>query len=261
MKNFRTLNLVSLGILLAVNGLANALPLNGQNTASVSAKYPSLFTPAGYVFSIWGLIYIALIGFAVFPFLTGVPRITRLERVGGWFTAANLINAAWLFAWHWEILGLSVFLMAGLLASLIIIYIKLEIGLHGRVNPIEQWLIDFPISLYLGWICVATVANISAALVGAGWNGFGIAPAVWTILMITVVTLLGLLMIGRRNAITLPAVLVWALIGIRMQPGQNASVGLAAGLAAFVLLVFLMFRLLKARQQAFLAARGNRPTD
>ena len=261
MSKWRLINALTFAVMLVVNALANALPLNGKNTGEISALYPVLFTPAGYVFSIWGLIYLALIGFSVFQALPGQMNNVRINRIGGWFALSNILNAAWLFAWHWGYLWLSVLIMVGLLASLIVIYTRLEIGLHGRISPLEQTLVDFPFSLYLGWISVATIANVSAALYDSGWNGFGLAPQVWAIIMIGVTAILGMLMINRRNAFTFPVVLIWALIGIRLRPDQIESVGTAAAAAAFILLLYLTFRLLRARQLEMLHARGTRPTD
>lgn len=261
MSKWRLINALTLAGMLVVNALANALPLNGKNTGEISDSYPVLFTPAGYVFSIWGLIYIALIGFAVFQALPAQRANERINRIGGWFALSNVMNMAWLFAWHWEVLWLSVVFMLGLLACLLVIYTRLEIGLHARTSPMEQTMVDFPFSLYLGWISVATIANVSAALYASGWNGFGLAPQVWTVIMIIVAAVLGLLMIQRRNALAYPAVLIWALIGIRVRPDQNETVGTAAAAAAFLLLLYLTFRLLRERQMEFIRARGTRPTD
>lgn len=261
MSKWRLINALTLAGMLVVNALANALPLNGKNTGEISDSYPVLFTPAGYVFSIWGLIYIALIGFAVFQALPAQRANDRINRIGGWFALSNVLNMAWLFAWHWEVLWLSVVFMVGLLACLLVIYTRLEIGLHARTSPMEQTMVDFPFSLYLGWISVATIANVSAALYASGWNGFGLAPQVWTVIMIIVAAVLGLLMIQRRNALAYPAVLIWALIGIRVRPDQNETVGTAAAAAAFLILLYLTFRLLRERQMEFIRARGTRPTD
>lgn len=261
MNKWRIFNAMTLVIMLIANTLANALPLNGKTTADISNSYPVLFTPAGYVFSIWGLIYLALIGFTVFQALSGQQAHPRIERIAGWFGLANLLNTGWIFAWHWEILWLSVILMLGLLACLLVIYNRLEIGLHDRINPLEQALVDFPFSLYLGWISVATIANVSVALLAAGWNGFGVSPEIWAVVMIGIATLLGLLMIHRRNAIAYPAVLIWSFIGIRVRPDQVEAVGAAAAVAAFILLIYLTLRMLRARQLSFLQARGDRPTD
>lgn len=261
MNKWRIVNALTLTIMLIVNTLANTLPLNGKTTAEISDSYPVLFTPAGYVFSIWGLIYLALIGFTVFQALPGQQTNSRIERIGGWFALANLLNAGWIFAWHWELLGLSVILMLGLLTCLLVIYTRLEIGLHPPLHPMERALVDFPFSLYLGWISVATIANISAALYAAGWNGLGLAPEIWAVIMIGVATLIGLLMIHRRNAVVYPAVLIWAFIGIRLRPEQVEVVGTAAGVAAFILLIYITLRMLRARQKMLLEARGERPTD
>jgi hypothetical protein len=261
MSKWRLMNALTMAGMLLVNALANTLPLNGKNTGEISDSYPVLFTPAGYVFSIWGLIYLALIGFSVYQALPAQMNHPRINRIGGWFTLANVLNIAWLFAWHWEVLWLSVVLMLGLLACLLIIYTRLEIGLHARISSLEQALVDFPFSLYLGWISVATIANVSAALFDSNWNGFGLAPQVWAIIMIGVTAILGLLMISRRNALTYPVVLIWALLGIRLRPDQIEPVGTVAAAAAFILLLYLTFRLLRARQLEMLRARGTRPTD
>ncbi len=261
MNNSRLINTVTLTIMLIVNTLANTLPLNGKTTAEIFDSYPVLFTPAGYVFSIWGLIYLVLIGFTIFQALPGQQANPRIERIGGWFALANLLNAGWIFAWHWEMLELSVILMLGLLTCLLVIYTRLEIGLHPPLHPVERALVDFPFSLYLGWISVATIANVSAALYTAGWNGLGLSPEIWAVIMIGVATVIGLLMIHRRNAVAYPSVLIWAFIGIRLRPEQVEVVGTAAGAAAFILLIYITLRMLRARQQVLLDARGERPTD
>ncbi len=257
MKLVRYLNILTLVITLVVNYLANALPLNNLTTGEVSDSFPVLFTPAGYVFSIWGLIYIALIWFTVYQVLPSQADNPRLKKIGLWYSAANLFNAAWIFAWHYQQFLISELLMLGLLVSLLVIYTRLDIG-ETALKPAERLFTEFPFSLYLGWISVATIANSSVLLYNAGWNGFGLSPEFWTILVLAVGSLLGILMIRLRNAITYPLVIIWSFIGISLKPATPELIGTVAGAAALVVLLYLIYSLLRARQLAMLAARRDR---
>ena len=154
------LNIVAILAVIIVNFLANALPINGQTTGEVSDRFEIYFVPAGYVFSIWGLIYVALVAFAVYQALPAQRDNPRLERVGYLFVLSCLANIVWIFLWHYEQFGLSVVAMLILLLSLIFVYLRLEIG-TSTVSAGEKWLIRVPFSIYLGWITVATVANIT----------------------------------------------------------------------------------------------------
>ncbi len=257
MKFIKYLNVLTLVITLVVNYLANALPLNNLTTGEVSNSFPVLFTPAAYVFAIWGLIYIALIWFTVYQALPSRADNPRLKRIGLWYSAANLFNAAWIFAWHFRQFFISELMMLGLLVSLLVIYTRLNIG-KSTLKPAERLFTEFPFSLYLGWISVATIANTSVLLYNAGWNGFGLSPELWTILMLAVGALLGILMIRLRNAITFPLVIIWAFAGITLKPATPELIGTVAGAAALVVLLYLLYALLRARQLAMLAARQDR---
>lgn len=259
MKLIRLLNIFTLLITLIANYLANALPLNNQTTGQISDSYPVHFTPAGYVFAIWGLIYLALIGFTVYQALPAQANNYRIQKIGLWFSAANLFNAAWIFSWHYNQLLLSEFFMVGLLVSLLIIFMRLEIG-KKALKPVEALLSEFPFSLYLGWISVATIANTSVLLFDAKWNGVGLSPEIWTVLVIAVGALLGILMIRLRNAITYPLVIIWAFTGITLKSNVSDLVGTAATAASLLVLLYLIYSLLRARQKALLAERKDRTT-
>ncbi|HNT53630.1 MAG TPA: hypothetical protein PKG95_02895 [Anaerolineaceae bacterium] len=249
MKLRPILNLITLVVMLVVNSLANILPLNGMNTGQISDSLPSLFTPAGYVFSIWSIIYIGLIAFGIYQVLPAQRNNPRLERMGWWFVIANLFNSAWIFAWHYQQFALSVVLMLGLLVSLLVIYERIGRRAAGRV---ETWAVNVPFSIYLGWITVATVANIASLLVSWGWDGFGI-PAVLTVVMIGVAALLGVLMILLKREIAYPLVLIWAFAGIAAVRADVPLVEMGAIAAAAVLLLVLLARLgigLKRRAKA-----------
>jgi hypothetical protein len=221
--------------------MANVLPLNGQNTGEISNRFPVLFTPAGYVFSIWGVIYLGLLAFGIYQLLPSQKNNPRLEKLGYWFFMSNVFNSAWIFAWHYNQFPLSLVIMLGLLVSLLVIYLRLQIGIRP-VSTREKWLVNIPFSIYLGWISVATIANFSVVLYNAGWNGFGF-PAAWTILVLAVGVVLGAAMVFLRNEVAYPAVLVWAFAGIwQKQSTANASVALVAALAALIVLAILLYK-------------------
>lgn len=241
MKVTRILNLLTLLLTITVNGLANALPINNRETGEISDSFNALFTPAGYVFAIWGVIYLALGVFAVWQLLPAQRDNQRLDRIGPWFIIANLANGAWIFAWHYLQFTLSLIIMVVLLIALLVIYTRLQIGVKP-VSPKERWFVDTPFGIYLGWISVATIANVSSVLIDLGWNGFGISAEIWTVIMIVIAVVLGILMTWRRQEIAYPLVLVWAIFGINQNMVGGALVHTTALIAAIVLLaaVFLL---------------------
>ena len=241
MKITRILNLLTLLLTITVNALANALPINNRMTGDISDSFNALFTPAGYVFAIWGVIYLALGVFAVWQLLPAQRDNQRLDRIGPWFIIANLANGAWIFAWHYLQFTLSLIIMVVLLIALLVIYTRLQIGVKP-VSPKERWFVDTPFGIYLGWISVATIANVSSVLIDLGWNGFGISAEIWTVIMIVIAVVLGVLMTWRRQEIAYPLVLVWAIFGINQNSTGGPLVHTSALVAAIVLLaaVFLL---------------------
>jgi hypothetical protein len=198
------------------NGLANALPLNGQNTGQISDRFQVYFVPAGYVFSIWGLIYIGWLAFAIYQLLPAQRDNPRLERIGYLFALSGIANMAWLFFWHYEYFVLTVVVMLALLLLLIAIYLRLKIG-KVQVTPIERWCVDIPFSLYLGWITVATIANITSLLSYLQWNGWGISPEAWTIIMLMAGVIIASAMSLIRGDVAFMLVIIWAFVGIAIK--------------------------------------------
>jgi benzodiazapine receptor len=255
MKIIRILNLVTLIATITINGLANALPINGLMTGEISDSFGALFTPAGYVFAIWGVIYIALTIFGIYQVLPSQKNNERIDRIGIWFILANLFNGSWILAWHYQQFILSLAIMLALLISLLVIYTRLKIGI-SKIKPAERWLMDTPFSIYLGWISVATIANVSVVLIDINWNGFGISATIWTVLMIAVATILGIIMTARRNEAAYTLVLVWALVGIFNNGSGNPAVTYSALAAAILLFIAIFaFRIIINRRR--LMARFN----
>jgi len=201
---------------IVVNGLANALPLNGQNTGEVSDRFDVYFVPAGYVFSIWGLIYLGLSVFAIYQALPAQRENPRLRAVGWWVALSGLANSAWIFLWHYEQFLLTVVVMLVLLVTLLITYVRLGIG-RTAVPAAEKWAVRLPFSIYLGWITVATVANITSVLDYVNWDGFGIAPEIWMSIILAAVLLIAVLMNFTRRDAAYALVILWALAGIAIK--------------------------------------------
>jgi hypothetical protein len=227
-------------LMIVVNILANALPLNGQDTGAISDRFPIYFVPAGYVFSIWGLIYLFLIGFTVYQALPAQRENARLRRVGYLYALSSALNIIWIFLWHYNIFVGTIIAMLGLLATLIAIYVRLGIGV-APVKAAEKWLVNVPFSIYLGWITVATIANASQLLFYLNWGGWGIAPQVWAILMILAATIVALLMALTRRDIAYLLVLVWALAGIGVKHLAAPAVSATAWFATVLIVVMIVF--------------------
>src|SRR5689334_19429127 len=233
-------NLLSVIFALTINILASVLPLNGQNTGEISDRFQVYFVPAGYVFAIWGVIYLGWIAFTIFQFQPSQKASPRLRRLGYLFASSNMANAAWLFCWHYNRFGLSVLVMLALLGLLIASYLLLNVN-RTPVTRIEYWSVDVLFSVYLGWITVATVANISDWLYLVKWDGFGLSAQTWTIMMLTIASLLGLGMALTRRDVGYLSVLVWAFVGIAEKQASTLAVALSAWIAAAVMLGLALY--------------------
>ncbi|UCD98094.1 MAG: tryptophan-rich sensory protein [Chloroflexota bacterium] len=231
------------------NIIANTLPLNGLNTGEISDRFKIFFVPAGYVFSIWGLIYIGMIAYAVYQVLPAQRDNTRLASIAYLFILSCLANVAWLFMWHYEIFEYTLLAMLVLLGSLIAIYIRLDIG-RTEVSSGEKWAVHIPFSLYLGWITVATIANTTQLLYYLGWSGWGISAEIWTVIMIAAGVIISALMSFTRADIVYSLVLVWAYIGIAIKHASTPLVANSAFVGAgLILLILIIVMILKYRQQ------------
>lgn len=240
----QTANLLSVLLALAVNILANTLPLNNQTTAQISDRFKVFFVPAGYVFAIWGIIYIGWSAFTVYQFLPAHKESLRLRGLGYLFALTGVFNAAWLFCWQYNHFTLSVLVMLILLGLLIASYLKLNIG-RTSVSTAEKWCVDIPFSVYLGWISVATIANISDWLYFVNWNGFGIDPQVWAVIMLLITSLLGLLMVLTRRDSGYLFVLVWALAGIAIKQSAAPLVANSAWVASMIALALAIYAIVQ----------------
>lgn len=218
---------------LVLNALANRLPLNGKTTGELSAQYPNLFVPAGITFSIWGVIYLLLVGWTVTQFLSSGSATGR--RIAPWFALASLLNGCWILAWHYEFVPLSVLIMAGLLVTLLVLNVELLPGRGVPEGRPPHLLARIAFGIYLGWISVATIANVTALLVAAGWDGAPLSRAAWAMVMVAVGAAAGVLAIRRLRSPWVGLAVTWALTGIVLnRSGDVPPVAWTAGLCAAV---------------------------
>ena len=243
----RWMNVVAFALTVLVNGLAGSTKiLGGKLTAEISDANPTLITPAGYVFSIWGVIYILLAIFAVSQALPSQKAKDFQGRVGWLFVLSGLLNITWLFLWQFEYLSLSVVVMFLLLATLIAVYMRLNVG-KSTVSLRERLAIQLPFSVYLGWITIASIANVSVTLVSTGWDGFGISQETWATIIIITALLITLLMIATRKDIAYGLVIIWALVGIAVKQSGNQDIVAITETSAIIVAIALAAAILLTR--------------
>lgn len=213
---------IALVAMVVVNYLAQLLPINGVTPGQVSDSMPNLFAPAGLTFSIWGLIYLSLAAFTIyqFGFGRGSAESASLDKVRVVFVISSLANIAWIFSWHYGNIALSLVMMLAILISLIVINLTLD---RERLAKSEKALYRLPFSLYFGWITVATVANVTALLVKAGWNRFGWSEQAWMIVILLVAMAIGTATMILRRDVAYGLVLIWAYTGILIKHVSPAS--------------------------------------
>jgi hypothetical protein len=230
-KNRLVLSLSILNLLgflgtIVVNVLATTLPINNITTGELSDLYPNLFVPAGLTFAIWGLIYVLLAIFVVYQLMPSVRRDTQkadfIQKIGPLFFISCLANIGWIYAWHYKIVPLSLALMLILLGSLLAIYFRLNVG-KSEAPKTEKFLVHLPFSVYLGWITIATIANVIALLVNFNWSAWGLGEQFWAVAVIIVGIAIALSVLFTRKDIFYCLVVDWALLGIllkRLSPAE-----------------------------------------
>lgn len=240
----RLLVAVSVVAMIVMNVLANALPFFGRGTGEVSAFYPTLVTPAGYIFAIWGVIYIALIAYLVAQFLEPLAADLLPEALAWPLIVSSVANVGWLLLWQSLNIYWTVPVMLVLLASLIIAYRLSRRDRPTNPSGLERLAVRAPLGLYLGWVSVATIANISAALYAADWSGWGMPAAWWGVFVLVVGAALAFVGLVRDGDGVFAGVFVWAFAGIAVATSSSLvrvvaatlaiaiAVGLAVGMVA-----------------------------
>ncbi|QDP86494.1 tryptophan-rich sensory protein [Chryseobacterium sp. SNU WT5] len=230
------------------NYLSNTGIFNGKTIANVSNQYHNLFTPAGYAFSIWGFIYLLLIGFV---FYTGRSLFNSsknqadpfVEKIGWWFVISCIANCAWILTWLYGYTGISVIVLSVSLISLLIILTE---ALKYNSSPAQKWFINFPFQIYAGWVSVALIAAVAAWLTKIEWSRFGLSEVIWTIILIIIASIIHLFMTWKKNAPIFAFVAVWALVAIAMANKEvSHEIYLAALVAAGILFITSCLKIFK----------------
>ncbi len=248
------LNTVALVATIIINYLSNTGYFNGETMSSVSGRYENIFTPAGYAFSIWGLIYLSLSAFLVYQFrLSARDQQNDIKTIGAWFIISCIANSAWVVAWLYDQIGVSVLLMIILFLSLAQIVIRLNIATKNAPLP-RSLLVYLPFSIYIGWISVALIANIAAWLTKISWNGWGISESSWAVIMIIIAGLVNLFVLWKRNMGMFVLTGGWALVAIAVANWDNAStVATVAVATAVVLICSVLIHALAGKKKQFAA--------
>lgn len=244
----QVLNLLAIFATIFFNYLANALPIGGRLTGEISDSYPNLFTPAGITFAIWGIIYLLLVIFGLYQardlFKKEKIVMPFLDKISYYFVLSSMANILWIFAWHYEQIFLSLFLMVVIFSSLLKIYLELNIG--KTISPkIERFFVQIPFSVYLGWITVATIANVTVFLASIGWEGLGLSDVIWTMIVIIVALIITLIIIITRKDVAYALVIVWALLGIYIKSadellGVQSEIALTAAISALIIVLAII---------------------
>jgi hypothetical protein len=228
------LNLILFAGMIVMNYLANALPLNNKTTGELSDSFPNLFVPAGITFSIWGVIYLLLLIYSVVQFTSGDKA--TIDNISWLFGISCIFNALWIVAWHYGKLPMSLIIICGMLISLI--YINMAI------NHLPTGIIKAAFGIYLGWVCIATIANVTALLVHYGWSGFGVSQEAWTIIMISAGMIIAVMALYRLNNPYIGIVVIWAFTGIilkRMDDFKSIVIAAFAGIVVVAVATVLVF--------------------
>ena len=255
-KGLKWANAITFLLMVGVNALANILPINGKGTGEISDSYFNLFAPAGITFAIWGVIYLWLAAFVIYQAAVSKGKTGTeqdiVKRIGWYFIISSLANTLWIFCWHYEIISLSLALMFIILFALIIANANIR---KAQLSAKEKAFVLIPFSIYLGWICVATIANVTTFLVSINWDRFGLSDSIWTIIAIAAGTIIGSAAIIKNRDIPYGLVFLWAYAGILIkhtdaQPGgfagQYQEVIIAVSVALGILLVSIILAAIKA---------------
>jgi tryptophan-rich sensory protein len=226
------------------NGLSQSIPIGNQTSADVSNRYSTYFTPANYAFSIWGVIYFLLVVYGVYQALPSQRENPKAIKIAWLFILSCVLNCAWITLFQTDQIALSVIVIIGLLITLVAIYLRLGVGQENVSNG-DRWCLHLPFSVYLGWLSVATIANVSLLGVAQNWGDlFGIPASTWAAIMLGVATVLGVAMALTRRDVAYLLVFVWAFIAIMNKQADVPLITTTALIAVIVLVVMAVVSLI-----------------
>lgn len=241
-------NVVATGLTIIINSLSNTSILGAYTVGEISDAYPTFFTPAGYVFAIWGIIYALLLVFSIYQALPKQQNAVFIEKIGLYYVLCSVANIIWIVLWVNNYILFSTILMFLLLVSLIIIYHRLD-SIGTQMSLRENLAVFLPFSVYLGWITVASIGNVAVTLVSLNWNGWGVSEISWTILMIGIAIGVTLIMILRKRDIGFSLVLIWALFGILVKQSEVQNIVLTTGSGIGLIVIALVIQAVRSLRQ------------
>jgi len=245
-------NTIAVIATIIVNALANILPIGGNYTGDISDNIPNLFVPAGFTFAIWGIIYILIVCFAIYQLADLLGKIETksdyINKISFWFILGSIGNIVWIFLWHYEQIILSMIPILVLFLSLLMIYLRLDIG-RSDASKTERYFIHLPISVYFGWLTVATIANVTAVLVTLNVGGLFLGEVIWTVLVIIVALLITLILLYQRHDLGYSLVIIWALLGILIKQYESyQTIVLTAVFSIVLISVYLIVQVILRKQ-------------
>lgn len=233
---------------LIMNWAATSLPLNGLTTEAISDSNPTLFTPAGFTFSIWGVIYLGVVAYTVYQALPSQRANPRLRAIGWVYVVSGILNSAWIYLWHHLQFWWCALIIASMVVTLVVIVQRLWPTRH-HVSRAEWWTSHLPFSIYLGWLCVATIANLAISLTSSGWTGAPLSPEIWTVIMLLIAGALGAYFGLVRGDAAYTLVPAWAFTGIAFARQGESSLVMWTAVALSVIMTVIAVRALVAGRE------------
>ena len=228
---------------IAIHWLAATGGINNKTPEQVSTGFTTEITPAGYAFAIWSLIYLGLIAFTIFQLLPAQTDNQRLNRIRLPYIISCLANIGWIYTWHYELIPLSLVCMIALLISLI----SINHSLFQTETAGELWLARIPFSIYFGWITVATILNVTIALVYWGVSFSAFVTAIIGVLVVVAATILGIIIRFKLDTMLYPITIAWGLTAIGVEQSGDTAVTLATALGMMALIFVGLWGYIKDR--------------
>lgn len=228
---------------IVVNYLATTSQIGGVTPSYISEKYQTVVTPAGYAFSIWGLIYLGMIAFSIYQAFPS--NAERFSKIRTFYIISCVANITWIYVWHYERLTTSLLAMLTLLISLAIINIKLM----DTEDFKENLLVKLPFSIYFGWVTVATILNVSILLASYGIQTSEVISIILGCVLIVVATVLGIIIRQKIGIIAYPLTIAWAVTAIAVKQSGKTALMFVSAFAVMALIFSALSFVLKDAQK------------
>lgn len=251
--------------LIVMNYLSNVGAFGGKTNKEISDKYHTLITPAGYAFSIWGIIFLGLLAFAVYQGLGTQRTNPRFRDIGWWVVLNAVCNAIWSPLFNNEQIGIALVVILVMLFSLVIIEQRLLEQKHGPIvsadpdntlpessaSSTQTWLARIPFSIYFGWLTVATILNVTVYLKSTDFSLMGLSEQTWAVAMLIVGVAVGTVVFNRFRSVAYILVFAWAYIAIAVEQQSYSQIQITAGLGAAVAVVLAITGLVSRKTPAY----------